>query len=658
MFKRISALLVTMLIILSSVTVGFAYETSSAPRLVMGRTMEMPTFKAGEEVRLSIPVDNDSTMKARRIIMYPVIENPNDFPFEIETSTIKRNVGSISGQSREKVPFYLKVKENAEDKVYTIKFTADYETEMGSFHSDSENLYIRIVNDKLQPNIRIADVKLPSKELPAGNTSTINISLNNMSDLNLKDIEAKIEGFNNQITLADYMDTKRLSLIKSKEYANVRYEIKVDSEIEAGTYNLTLNLKYKDKYDKVYEQKQTINLPIAGGSSSDAELVVENIKLPKEASGNETFNLGFELRNTSQYDIKGVKVIVDPGQDILPKTSTIKTVGSIKAGEIKSLNFSLFPKEGTEARNYNIKIQVEYKISANKIETFEQYTGIFVNDKGISQNPKVIIDNYSYGKEFIAAGEEFDLNMSLFNTNGNKSVRNVKVTLKAEDGVFSPVGSSNSFFIESIGNKARINKAIKLKTKPDAQYQDYNIVVSMDYEDGSGTKFSADETIGIPVMQASRLVLSDIQLPDETFVNTPASISVDFYNMGRSRIRNLIINTKGDFQVKKGTLYVGNLEAGSDNYYDVSVVPQKEGEVKGKIIFNFDDEVGNQITIEKDIVLNAKAEPEIEMPDMPQMEEKKPSKTKWIVGLIVLLGTGFFFYKKRKKKLEEVGIDE
>ncbi|PAB57254.1 COG1361 S-layer family protein [Anaeromicrobium sediminis] len=658
MYRRISALVVLLLVLVSVNTTVFAYETSSSPRIVIGRKMDTPVFNAGEEVRLAIPLDNDSTMKARHIIMYPVIEDPNEFPFEIDKATIKRSVGSISGQSSEKVPFYFKVKENAQDKVYTINFKVDYETENGSSNSDSQNLYIRITNDKVQPNIKIADVKLPGKEIPSGKVSRIELDLNNKSDLDIKDLEVKITGFDNKITLSDYVDTQRVESIKAKEYAKVKYNIKVDSEVESGTYSLTLEMKYKDKYDKEYEQKQNIYLPVSGEDDQELNLALENISSPKEVSPNEDFSLSFNLKNNSPYDAKSVKVTVDAGESILPKSSSIKSVGTLGAGKGQSLEFVLFPKDGAESKNYPVKVSVEYKISGEKTQTFEQYVGIFVDDKGVSQNPKIIIDNYNYGNDFIKAGEEFNLDLSFFNTNSAKTVKNIKVTLKPEGGIFSPVGSSNSFFIENIGSKSRASKTMKLKTKPDAKYQDYNIVVSMEYEDGSGSKYTAEETIGVPVIQDSRLVVSDVELPDEVFANTPTNISVDFYNMGRSQIRNLIINTKGDFRIKNGTLYVGNLEAGSDNYYDATIIPEKEGGAKGAVTFEFDDEVGNHQIIEKEISINAQKEPEIEMPEMPEPEEKDSSKMKWIVGLVILGVGGFLFYKKRKKKTEEVGIDE
>ncbi|MCT4596220.1 MAG: hypothetical protein N4A57_18395 [Anaeromicrobium sp.] len=657
MYRRISALLVLLLAIVSVNTTVFAYEYSSSPRMVIGRNMDTPVFNAGEEVRLAIPLDNDSTLKARHILMYPVIEDPNEFPFEIDKATIKKNVGSINGQGSEKVPFYLKVKENAEDKVYTINFKVDYEAENGSASSDSQNLYVRITNDKDQPKVKISDIKLPSKEIPSGKVSKIELDLNNKSDLDIKGLEVKITGFDNKITLSDYMDIQKIDNIKAKEYAKVKYNIKVDSEVESGTYNLTLEMKYKDKYDKEYEQKENIYLPISGGNDQELNLALENISSPKEVSPNEDFSLSFNLKNKSPYDAKSVKVTVDPGDNILPKSSSIKSVGTLGAGKEQQLKFVLFAKDGAESKNYPVKVSVEYKISGEKTQTFEQYVGVFVDDKGVSQNPKIIIDNYNYGKEFIKAGEVFNLDLSFFNTNSAKTVKNIKVTLKPEEGIFSPVGSSNSFFIENIGSKSRVSKTMKLKTKPDAKYQDYNITVTMEYEDGSGTKYTAEETIGVPVIQDSRLVVSHVELPNDIFVNTPASISVDFYNMGRSQIRNLMINTKGDFRIKNGTLYVGNLEAGNDNYYDATITPEKEGEAKGTVIFEFDDEVGNHQIIEKEISINAQKEPEIEMPEMPK-EEEKSSKTKWIIGLAILGVGGFIFYRKRKKKTEEVGIDE
>jgi len=312
-----------------------------------------------------------------------------------------------------------------------------------------------------------------------------------------------------------------------------------------------------------------------------------------------------------------------------------------------------------------VKINIEYKMGdgdSKTTQSMNQYVGVFVKeDESESAVPKIIVDNYNFGGEYVKAGNQFPLTVSFFNTNASHAVKNVKVTLKT-DGIFSPVGGSNSFFIEKIGSKGKASKQVKLKAKPDAKYQTYDIVADLEYEDNKGNKYTASETIGIPVIQEMKMVIADVEKPAEVYTDTPIGISVDFYNMGRGLVRNLMVRTEGDFDIKDGSTYVGNVDAGADNYYDATITPHKEAKIEGKIIFEYDDTVGNHYTTEK--VFNIEVQKQEELPPMDPMEEEMPEesgKGKWVkigAGILVLVGIGIFIYKKRKRKKEEVGIDE
>jgi hypothetical protein len=75
-------------------------------------------------------------------------------------------------------------------------------------------------------------------------------------------------------------------------------------------------------------------------------------------------------------------------------------------------------------------------------------------------------------------------------------------------------------------------------------------------------------------------------------VGTPTAVSIDFYNTGRSVIRNIIVTTEGDFEIQDGSSYLGNLEAGKENYFDVTIIPRNEGIAEGKIILQYEDNIG------------------------------------------------------------------
>ncbi len=172
--------------------------------------------------------------------------------------------------------------------------------------------------------------------------------------------------------------------------------------------------------------------------------------------------------------------------------------------------------------------------------------------------------------------------------------------------------------------------------------------------------------ISIPVNQQLNLTISNIEMPPQIFEGSPTSLAVDFYNTGRTIIRNLIIKTEGDFEIQDGTLFIGNLEPGKDNYYDVTIIAHEEGELEGKIIFEYEDGVGTKFTSEQPFILEVMA---YEEPHMMGFEndldsaEKQSTLKKWhiaagILVLIVGLTAFLIIRRRRKKKLEEVFLDE
>jgi len=67
----------------------------------------------------------------------------------------------------------------------------------------------------------------------------------------------------------------------------------------------------------------------------------------------------------------------------------------------------------------------------------------------------------------------------------------------------------------------------------------------------------------------------------DAVVGQPVSVNLNFYNMGKSTLNNLMVRCKGDFELQPGSEYfAGNFEPGRSDYYEAYIVPNKEGQVK------------------------------------------------------------------------------
>lgn len=666
MKKRILSLSFAIMMLFSicnmNTFIVYGGELSNA-KLIIGRNAEVQVFEPGEEVRFAIPIENIGAGSANNVLVSLDTSDLKSFPFEIEKMSTTKRITSIHGHNDENIGFYFKVAMNAEAKTYPIKVSVNYDE-----GSASETVYVKIEENLQKPSLKLMNVMFEGDSVFAGQSSIMKLDIQNEGESMAKDVEISFEGLKAEtIRLDNYADIPKIKEIKAKNFHEVPLKIYANEDLKSGTYELDLSIKYKDEYNHEYEKKKKIYVPVDGSGDQELDFGFENLVYPEDGiTTSEDFDIVFDLKNLSGKDAKNLKVSVDAGAEILPKSASVKNVKSLASGESTNLTFKLFAKDGIESKNYPVKINVEYGLKGSKSDeknSLSQYVGIFVKGDNSKLTPKIIIDNYSYGKEYIKTGETFPLNISFFNTNKSTSVRNVKVSISSEGDAFAPVGSSNSFFINEIGAESRVNKTVKLKAKSDAEQKMYNVTADIEYEDSTGKAHTAKETIGVNVIQEVKFQTSEVKIPEEIFVGGSCALSIDFYNLGRGILRNMMIHTEGDFEIKGGSTYVGNMDAGKDDYYDVTIIPEKEGKVTGKIIFEFEDTVGNPYKIEKDVEIEAMNEPE--MPPMdPEMEmggPEEPASKKWIWiggGIILVVGTIFVVRRKRKKKAEEVMMDE
>jgi len=91
--------------------------------------------------------------------------------------------------------------------------------------------------------------------------------------------------------------------------------------------------------------------------------------------------------------------------------------------------------------------------------------------------------------------------------------------------------------------------------------------------------------------------------------------------MGKSTLNNLMVRCKGDFELQPGSEYfAGNFEPGRSDYYEAYIVPNKEGQVKGSIIFTFEDNNGEVKEIEKEFEIFVQGQPSVMKGDVTIVE--------------------------------------
>lgn len=678
--KRILSSFLVLLIILTTIPIaGLAVGESiyiTSPRTING--------KSGESVKIPITIKNNGFNDAENITIRAEIADPN---YIYLPDSAYKNIDYLEQGNSKKFNFDLEIDETAPKGSYKIGITIDYyDYYNDSYTSVNDTIYVRVDSKPPQLTISRVDV-LPNNTIRPGQNFNVGIEFENIGTVLAENIKVSLEGLSSSgISLANGSKTQTIKSIPGgyKNYAV--YQLKASKNMSSGNYQLELNLKYNNDMEETLD----FSIDIEKDKSNFSNLIIENLIYPTGSLGqNKEVVVSFDLRNQGQTDAKNIfiKTNILDSNGLVPKSIDQLKINTLAPGACENITFKFLTTKTGETKNYPITIDVNYEdelIPDGETYNVNEYLGVFVIapdpvDPDANQStPKLIIDKYSFEPSLAKAGENFVMNLSFFNTNNSKAVKNIKIFLTSDErtdpsgnsgggSVFTPVDSSNTFYIDSIPPKGRVEKRITMFTVPDAAAKTYTLTANFEYEDSQANPFTATELIGVPVVQQSKLEVGEIGYPMEAYVGQSAPISMEFFNTGKVTLYNMMVKIEGDFQTENGQYYVGNFTSGTSEYFEGYVIPNSPGILEGEVVFSYEDSTGQEQEIREPFTLNVMDMPmEPEFPgEFPPFEEDPrggilSNKLLWggIVALIATV-TGIVVLKKRKKKIiEAMEIDD
>ena len=294
--------------------------------------------------------------------------------------------------------------------------------------------------------------------------------------------------------------------------------------------------------------------------------------------------------------------------------------------------------------------------------------GFTPSNPNLKNAPKLIIDSYSITPEKVKPGEEFTIEFIFYNTNDTYSARNISIHLTSEvavssrsqelGAVFSPVNASNTFYISRIYPGEYNSQSITLSVVPNAPSKNYTINIKAEYEDLDGNQFTAEEVVGVPVIQEAKIESSN-PIVDQGFVGQESNVGIDFYNTGKDSISNLMVSIEGEgfSNVEGQNYFVGNFEPGQSDSYRAYIVPDKSGELKGNFVFSYEDSQGKKGEMKKEFSLfvdEAIEEPIENGLEEPIEEPKNNFNILFIIlPIVALIVIIVVIVKRRKNKKQD-----
>ena len=419
---------------------------------------------------------------------------------------------------------------------------------------------------------------------------------------------------------------------------------------------------------------------------STPSFVVRDVKFSPEVTGSTTKTTAtFYVENVSDSKARNVKVSL-LGKELNDKgdrnikvadLSNNKLIGDIRGGDLFQVSYDLELNAGR--KDNEMTMTVDYTGSEKAQEMVVNLPLPLTSAGG--KVPRVIINKYTVSPSKAYAGSHVTLNLYVENTNA-KEVRNVQISLKVPTNessnstvvssgtVFSPVDSSNTFYIDHIAGKSVAKKEITMYVDSNAAAKTYVVPVSITYESLDGDAYEAEDNVNIPVGQESQIDIIAHSVAKEATVGSPADYSIEFVNAGKVAVTNLKAEIQGESPVFENQVYyIGNFDVGATDTFSGSFVPEEVGELSGNIVLSYTTTDNEDVVMEYPFTVNVSEmiTPDID-PNDPGMEPMDDGNNfldtlkghiKDIIFIVIIaVLAGIIIRDKRKKKADEELLDE
>ncbi len=565
-------------------------------------------FVTTKKYGLVVKLKNSSSVVAKDVTA-TIEKSEIDLPFDATASTLTTSQSQVAYKKTADFVFNFTIDPTVLSKRYPMNLKLTFKNAHGDSFTQIIPIVLNVNNANSLPIVDVVNTIVDGGSLDGG-SKNVTLTLANGGTLPAKDVKISLSGFAaDSLALQGDVTTKQIGDIGAGQRIDVAYMIKAMPQAE-GIKTLTATINYRDSNGEAHEKTSEIFID-SGYNGLTKALTVKFEKTQYYMPAGQTLNVGLTVKNRSQQDIDNLQLSVD-AEGLQMMSTYIQLIEKLKAGESKYYSFSVAASADAAKNTYPIRADIKV---AGKEETASAtaISGITIEEKTVNEmgKPKVIIDSYDYGDDFIMAGETFPLTVNFKNTSTTMGIKNVKASYVSDENVFIPVDSSNAIFIEKIGSGEVVSKTVMVKTKNDAAPKTYVLDFTIAYEDEKGNAYDAKdnpyeekERISINLKQKNRLEIPEINLPPMVMVGEPVNLDVNFFNMGKSTMYNLLVSTEGDFETRDATNYVGTFEPGKSEYYTATIIATQPGEVKGKIVFSFEDSNGEAETIEKELTLN------------------------------------------------------
>ncbi|MCL2709196.1 MAG: hypothetical protein FWF03_08795, partial [Defluviitaleaceae bacterium] len=579
--------------------------------------------RAGETTSFTARVQNIGTSAATSVLTQAFPGGSASFAIEILDGT--NTASNISENGTHSMKMRVTVDPDTKSGLYTIDLVHYYKDRNANNLDSTDKIFVLVMNDADQPessapNVRVGDIRVDRTTINPGDSFNLVAVLENAGGRKANEAWVTVEWTKGDELFLTSAGNELFTDMESGATRESRFSFTTTNSAK-GTYIRTFKASSWEQ-GTVRETTRVHFINVAPPPEGEAENAILDIKNMSSPSGvvspNQDAAIRFEIVNKGDARAENIRVTADRYNEtaIVPKSTNPIMLGGLSPGEESSLSFVFSPTDDSATRSYTIRFLVEYDCGAGGLGdgpgesySFERYVAINVYNPpddaddpvkpGGFIKPKMIVSAFEVEPHIVRAGQEFDLSLSFMNTSADKVIKNIKITLEAKEfiertgAVFTPVGGSNTFYVDEIEPKGEENRTLRMYTVPNADPRTYNIGITFEYQDEEFNEYTEAEQITVTVRQNTRIEITDPYLQPSYPLGQDIYIYFNVINSGRVSLSNLRVRVEGEnLDVSQADLYIGNVGRGNQISYSGMFKPLSAGMQDCAIVVFGEDETG------------------------------------------------------------------
>ncbi len=276
--------------------------------------------------------------------------------------------------------------------------------------------------------------------------------------------------------------------------------------------------------------------------------------------------------------------------------------------------------------------------------------------------PVVYISSAKLEPQTAMAGEPFTLTLTLHNSQSEKAVEDLLVTVEPANLQINLLEDSTVISVGEIAPGEDAVLVLHFSTDPAIAAEKQKINFRFQYNSGESLGLHSEGSYILDVRQSARLDYDGAVLPVKVFQQDMVTLSVNLMNTGKSTLYNCRISYEIDGLTSGGTTFVGEIPAGENKVGNgaLRVSSEQLGEVHGTALITYEDAFGQVYTQTAELTTNI-AEKQITETETQQSEKK--DRHWWLfvlLGLAAGAGLGFgipwYLHDRRQRKEDDLRL--